>query len=295
MRTIPLLTTLAIVALTAPAQAADTLLAQSSEVTPLSSRGGLLAYSREDERGRWRLVLWENGVGRDAPVRSRERPFDVDLGYGGGRAVAVYSRCEKRRSCDLYKLNVQTGREQRLRRYSRRGSDETSPVVHGSTIVFARGGDAWANRRRIGTALPNGWDLRGNRLLTTTGGFDTRRDRTDVYLRYGRIGRSSRVLAHGASGLLSSAEMLPPTLFGHYAFVALIRRAASGQRFVRIDLRSGARAEARAPRGLQAAVPLRDRVAYVRSDSDVSGSCTHPEDGSGGPCRLYLTPPLSYR
>jgi hypothetical protein len=299
-RTAPALVLFAL-AVAAPAGAADTLIGEFSEAVPISARGELLAYSRQDERGRWRLVIWEKGIPRDLPVGSREKPFDVDLGFHPGGAAAAYSRCERRRSCDLYRFDLQTGDEVRLARASTARADETRPAIHGGQVVFARGASLYRGEtddpdgrvRRITGKLPNGWDLHGGRVLITTGGFQPGKDRSDVYLRL-ITGDRSRQLAHAASGLLSSVDFPRPTLTGRRAFVAQVRRGAAGNRFVRVELRTGRRTEATGRGGVHFAVPLGDRVVYVTSNTNEPGMCTEPGDRPQL-CRLLVTPPLTYR
>lgn len=285
-----------------PARAADTLIAEFPEIVPISARAGLLAYSRQAEAGRWQLVLWENGVARDAPVPTREAPFDVDLGFYPGGVVAAYSRCAAYVTCDLYRFNLAGTRERRLARVSTAKRDETRPAIHGGQVVFARGTELWtgltdepnSTPRRLSGTLPNGWDLVGGRLLTTTGGFRPGLDRTDVYLRFGQVGLSGRVLHHSASGLLSNVAFPRPTLGGRYAFVAQVRRGAAGQRFVRINVRTGEHQEATGRRAVILAVPLGDRVAYLSGGGAEASACSGPDDPPA-PCQLRITPPLSYR
>src|SRR5258707_13059060 len=92
MRLLPI-AVLAPAVLAVPAQAADLVLGQVPRPIRLSALAGTLAYSRLDESGMWHLVLWENGVARDAPVAAKATPFDVDLGRGpSGDTLAAYSR-----------------------------------------------------------------------------------------------------------------------------------------------------------------------------------------------------------
>lgn len=76
----------------------------------------------------------------DAPVASSDHPFDPDLGPAGrGRVVAVYERCRKGfRSCDLYRLDVASGRERKVRAVSTRGGSEFGASVWGERYAFVR-------------------------------------------------------------------------------------------------------------------------------------------------------------
>lgn len=93
-----------------------------------------------------RYVLRQRFKGRTSrvPVPSRaRRAFDVDLGPDGhGGTLAVYSRCgneSRRRGCDVYRYDVQRGREDKLRAISTRSATEQLPSVWGSRIAFVRG------------------------------------------------------------------------------------------------------------------------------------------------------------
>lgn len=114
----------------APAALPESVLDVPGRFTPVSAYGGFSAWSRYDgERRRYRLVVRDpQGAIREAPVRSRRVPFDVDLGPDGrGRPTAVYSRCRREprlgrvptpqaewptaRGCRVYEWKVAGGAE----------------------------------------------------------------------------------------------------------------------------------------------------------------------------------------
>jgi len=117
-------------------------------------RDGVALWSRRTEDGRHALVIRRVGrPPRPVGVRPSLWPFDADLGEDArGRLVAVYSRCGahdrqrsgypgNRESCDLYALDVATGRERRLAALSTRGASERTPALDRGTIEFVRVGE----------------------------------------------------------------------------------------------------------------------------------------------------------
>jgi len=96
--------------------------------------------------GAYRLVLHRDGLTRALPAQPRPVPFDVDLGPDAqGRIDVVYSRCAEEatssrvaRGCDLFRYDLGSGRETRLRDTARRGHSETSPSIWRTRIAFAR-------------------------------------------------------------------------------------------------------------------------------------------------------------
>lgn len=280
------------------AHGADRVLARVPVPVPLASHGDTLAYSRVDEAGRWRLVIWANGVARDLPVNPSDRPFDVDLGKGsrGSRVEAVYSECEGRDDCVLRRVDAATGES--LENEMGTLAGDTRPSAHeghvvwrtGSTLRTGHMGNPTGRSSRVAGPLPNGWDLGENRrLLTTTGGFRPAKDRTDVHLRL-----AGKVLHNASSGLLSSVRFGRPTLTATHAWVAQVRYGGAGQRFVRVHLRTRRKTMATGRGGMQDAVPVGDRAAYLWSGSGIEGECSAPGDPAT-PCEVRLTGRLSYR
>jgi hypothetical protein len=295
----PLLASLLALAISpAAAQAQDQLIAQVPQPVRLSALGGTLAYSRADDAGAWHLVLWANGIARDAPVAAATGPFDVDLGRGpGGHLLAAYTRCgSAAHSCDLYALDTVSGAERRLAA-SAKGADERGPAIWATKVVYASRGALWIGntsgapqRRRVRDRAPSAWDFQAGRIVIRT-----------KRARFGREGREltvrllgGRRLVHAASGALSTADITRPQFAGSEVFVAKVRRAAAGQRFVRVDYRTGADREVVGRLNVLAAALVGDRVAYLQTAVDDASDCEDSRQ-TPAPCPIRLTPPLDFK
>ncbi len=145
------------------ASAEPVVLGTQSASTGLAAYGEYVAWSQGDlvpnREAPYRLVVSRAGAAPVVmPIAPRSVPFDVDLGPdAAGRAVAVYSRCrvEPRRGgsfrevssglplyafgrgCDLYQLDLATGRERALRFGTSRRRSETLPSVWRGEIAYA--------------------------------------------------------------------------------------------------------------------------------------------------------------
>ncbi len=141
-RTTLLTAAMALTLATGPPAAGDTLVHGDPSAENLTAHGGVLMWSRRDAQGKHHLVQRVGTVVSDAPVASSGHAFDPDLGPAGkGRVVAVYERCRKGfRRCDLYRLDVTSGRERRIRAVSTRGASEFGASVWGERYAFARQG-----------------------------------------------------------------------------------------------------------------------------------------------------------
>lgn len=138
----------AVLLLVAPpdALAAERVLASERAYTSVVVFQDTVAWSSLDARGRYRLTIYAGGKVVHPRVRSRPVRFDVDLGPDArGRTVAVYSRCREEdrtvltpRGCDIYQLDVRSGRERRLGFTGSRGYSETSPSIWRRLVAFAR-------------------------------------------------------------------------------------------------------------------------------------------------------------
>lgn len=105
------------------------------------------------------LMALVDGEVRRLAVAPRSVPFDVDVGPGeDGRAVAVYSRCEREASpadpgfvyslpypaytrgdgCDIYRFDFATGRERKVAGPSTDQASEVLPSIWRDQIAFAR-------------------------------------------------------------------------------------------------------------------------------------------------------------
>jgi hypothetical protein len=138
------------------------------EYSEVDFYNGLLAWSRLDPDQGYRLVVWRQGKVRTVPIRARSVRFDVDLGPDErGRDVAVYSRCREERvsertarGCRLYRLDLASGREVRIRGTSRPAYSEVQPSIWRGRVAFARYRDPDATRypvpHRIYVRSPGG-------------------------------------------------------------------------------------------------------------------------------------------
>jgi hypothetical protein len=161
-----------------PPAASDTVISSDPTAEYVSAYGGVVVWSRQTSSGRFRLVLRRNGLNRDAPVREFRHHVHADLGRGPrGRILATYHRCRGTRRCDLFVLNVRSGRERKLRTISTPRRAEFLPAVWGRRYVFARAphfdgirgidGDARSGVfrstpvRRLSRRLPLETDMRG--------------------------------------------------------------------------------------------------------------------------------------
>jgi hypothetical protein len=121
----------------------------------LTAHGGALAWSREAEDG-YRLVVWQGGVARDAPVESFSHPVQPDLGTAAdGSLQVVYARCPTTRRCDLHRLPLASGSaEIPLVYLNEPDRSEYSPSVWRGRVAFGRaariGVDVFTPYRRGG-------------------------------------------------------------------------------------------------------------------------------------------------
>jgi hypothetical protein len=127
-----------------------------ADPTPIASYGGRLVFSRADGNGGFELVE-RTGSGPVVPVGVPPRavPFDVDVGpTSGGHVLAVYSRCateprpnggypsiteyQTGRGCDVYKVDLDGGRETRYTAVSSTDGTEFWPTYWKGRVGFAR-------------------------------------------------------------------------------------------------------------------------------------------------------------
>ena len=251
----PLIIALLALLLPATASAQETVLATLDAPAPVATYRGVTAWSERDPAtGRFALVTTR---GR-APVGTRGVPFDVDLGPDGrGGVDAVYSRCRREsgrldtygglygrlRGCDIFRLDLDTGREARLSGSAPR-ADEVWPTLWRSRHAFARtydrkrgvpylyvrgerrsirlpGGPRGQRRRSQpmalelnGLALAFGWSYQGNAETPASqlrAAFLGRGQRRVVYQRYaggGLVGLTLSWPAYGTGGRIHWATPL---------------------------------------------------------------------------------------
>ena len=201
----------------------------------LDAFGGVLAWSAFDPAvNGWRLVVQRGGGSPQAvAVEPRGVPFDLDLGPGeDGGVVAAYSRCAREsvkysrggaleyaggRGCDVFRLDLGGGGEQRLERASTEEASEFLPSIWKDSVAFARvyerregrrgelpylyvrplgGGrsdrQAGGARGKDGLPGPTGLDLYGRRLGFTWEWREGKRLRSE--LRLNTVGGDHRLI-----------------------------------------------------------------------------------------------------
>jgi hypothetical protein len=214
------------------ALAAVTLAALPSSATGVTAYGGHIVWSEQDA-GAWVLREWYAGRTRRLPVRPRAVPFDADAGPDAhGRAVVVYSRCrveslrwvERGQRCDVYRLALAGGAQQRVKAISSRGASETSPTQWGAAIVFAR--------RPTGRAVGRVMLWSGGRTRRLPAGPSPAHDVTHVW-------GSDLDLGAGALTMLWHQQTTDP-ISGGDVQLRLIRRATRRTRVVDSGYWSGA-------------------------------------------------------
>jgi hypothetical protein len=126
----------------APAGAQGRVLATEQRPTDVAAWGADAVWSSFDPAtATYRLVRSRGGAAPvPLPVTPSPRAFDVDLGTNrSGSTYAVYTRCADGESgCDLYRLGLDTGREERLSSLSSERWDERDPTVFRGRIAFVR-------------------------------------------------------------------------------------------------------------------------------------------------------------
>ena len=166
-RSLVLLAGLLTCTLSPAAAGAASVLATVPDPTPVASYGGMSAWSTPSPAG-YRLTVSGGAAPRMLPVPPRAVPFDVDLGPGEqGQVVAVYSRCAREplpgtqdassqvaappafasgglpaytsgRGCDIYRVDLDGGSEQKLAGASTEQASETLPTIWRNEVAFAR-------------------------------------------------------------------------------------------------------------------------------------------------------------
>ncbi|HEX3874043.1 MAG TPA: hypothetical protein VHW26_07845 [Solirubrobacteraceae bacterium] len=161
IRTITPLLVLALsapIAVAAPAQAADTVLAPAPATAGITAYGGQVVLSQIDPTtGKWALMRLQSGVLSPLPVAEQSVPFDADAGPdAAGKPVVVYSRCsvapsgetgtlspsvdwETASGCQIYELTLTgTPAEHELTAASTPGKSETTPSIWKGNLAFVR-------------------------------------------------------------------------------------------------------------------------------------------------------------
>lgn len=238
---------------------------QVADPTPIASYDGHLVFSRADGRGGYELVQ-RAGSGPVQPVGvpSRSVPFDVDVGpTSGGRILAVYTRCKTEpqanrgypsiteyqtgKGCDVYKVDLDGGREARYSKVNATDATEFWPTYWKGRIGFARvydhkraypylyvktvasrrpsqrmpggqrktcaNGSCSDDRRSVPQAL----ELYGTRLAFAWR-FQGMREGPDYDLRLDTVGGGHRLMDHVNGGGLTSVPIGWPSFEGGRLF-----------------------------------------------------------------------------
>jgi hypothetical protein len=247
MRRLAALALLVALVAAAPATAqGPAVLATVADATPVSARGGIVAFSvRDPATGRFALTVAEGGTRRALPVAQRGVPFDVDLGPDRrGRPVALYSRCRTEprtsddavpvytqgRGCDLFRFSFASGRETRLGGVSTRGASEVLPSQWRGRIAYVRRVGDRRPELRVGTrAVPGGprrlaevlgLDLAGRRLVYAWQ-FDGGGEVPSELVRVVTLGRGVRTILRVGGGGLSATYVTAPVIEDGAVFAGL--------------------------------------------------------------------------
>jgi hypothetical protein len=147
LHTLALATT--VLAASASAASADSLVAAAPGARNLTANGGYVVWAAPGDGGRWRLtVRAPNGTVTTPAIADFGAPPAAAIGsdrfaFGDRRLLAVYSRCEGSSSiagCDVYALDLRAGTEERIPTLSSRTYSETAPSIEHGRLAFVRRG-----------------------------------------------------------------------------------------------------------------------------------------------------------
>lgn len=133
----------------APAASADTLVSSAPGARNLDSGGGWLAWAAPAGAGRWKLTLRApDGTLTTPAITDFRAAPDPSIGsdrfaFAGRRLLVVYSRCagtSPLAGCDVYALDVGTGREERVATLATAAYSETAPSIESGRMAFVRRG-----------------------------------------------------------------------------------------------------------------------------------------------------------
>lgn len=304
-----------LIAAPAGAQDADPISVEFHPFT-VSSHGDTVVWSSFSEGpGLFELVTLRDGKRATLPVNGAPRAFDVDLGTTTtGATVAVYSRCAKLPTrprdrgtrCDLYRLNLATGAEEKLARLSSPRADESQPTVLRGEIAFVRREKGnW--QLRLGNRLLVKLDasrgqivdpqLSHNRIAYTV--LSRKGTRRTVHVRTLRSGRD-RAIYTARSGGANFADVTRPSWSQDGAELYFARTnegSGTGNRYLRWTARTGELAFARGTSRAQSTSWVGGQVGMYVAEALTDGAC---KDNDNDPnelssCRLVTTGPLTFR
>ena len=262
--------------------------------------------------GRYQLL---KSVGGGAPVRvdvpqRRDRPFDVDLGTSSsGATFAVYTR-----GGDIYRLNVASDTESKVRKLSSPGRAERSPTIQGGRIAFIRRSGR-VDELRIGSAT------KASRVLVRSGSIvhaelgdrhvaygtsvatpETAGGEAQVHVRNLSTGRD-KVVYRARSGGSNFASVTRASYVAEpegFLWARTNMGSQSGSRLVRYTLRDSKLAyDQGSPHHISTAwagAQLGAVTTSVEGGSESADSTSPAACDSGGVhyCAVVLTGPLSF-
>jgi hypothetical protein len=144
---VPLLAA-ALLATTAGAAGADTLVTPAPGARNLTANGGYLVWAAPSG-ARWRLtVRAPNGAVTTPAIPDFGAPPRAQIGstgfaVAGRRLLAVYSRCQGASAtagCDVYAYDLRAGTEERIAALGSRTYSETAPSIELGRMAFVRRG-----------------------------------------------------------------------------------------------------------------------------------------------------------
>lgn len=313
-------------ALASAAHAAPATIATEQRATAVAAWAGTVAWSSYDPATNdYHLVVSRNGAApQRVPVAASANAFDVDLGTNrSGSTYAVYSRCATPATnerpptgCDLYRLGLATGVEQKLDSLSSPTRDERDPTIFRGEIAFIRNethGGRTSDVLRIGNTTSGSRGTTAlvelNRLAGTLQEPELaesrvayiRTDRSgatrDVHVRSLRAPGSDKLVYHARSGGANVANVTGPSLSDTAASFMWARTnlgSGTGNRIVRYSIHTGRLAYALgSPRYVYAAWASQALGMAVMFDPSSTGTCSADVDQPGA-CSVRLTGPLRF-
>jgi hypothetical protein len=139
----------ALVAVSASAASADSLVVAAPGARNLTANGGYLVWAQPAAGGRWRLtVRAPDGAVTTPAIADFGAPPAAQIGstgyaIAGRRLLAVYSRCQGVSAiagCDVYAYDLRAGTEERIAALSSRTYSETAPSLELGRLAFVRRG-----------------------------------------------------------------------------------------------------------------------------------------------------------
>jgi hypothetical protein len=324
-RALPLAALIA-AALAPAARAAPTTIATEQRATQVAGWAGTVAWSSFDPATNdYHLVVSRNGAApQRLPVAPSANAFDVDLGTNrSGSTYAVYSRCTTPATnsrpptdCDLYRLSLASGVEQKLDSLSSPTWDERDPTIFRGEIAFIRNethGGLNEDVLRIGnttsgsrgtTALVKLHRLAGTLQdpeLSASRVAYIRTDRSgatrDVHVRTLKAGGSDKLVYHARSGGANFANVTGPSLSDtavSFFWARTNQGSGTGNRIVRYSITTGKLSYALGSSRYQYAAWASQALGMaVMFDPSSTGSCSANVNQPGA-CTVQLTGPLRF-